>query len=78
MSTNKHIVEVTIIWPDDQWGGSKLENQYLVGCLIGVQEFFEKNPIERRDKKLTLTNRLGRTYAEIEVNVCKLERETQS
>lgn len=48
---NQHIVDVTIIWPDDKWDSID-EQAYLLNCLQGVQEHFIQHPI-------TYTNQTG-------------------
>jgi len=68
--SNKHIVDITIVWPDDKWE-PQAEQDYLLNCLEGVKEYFEEFPIQNKEQKLTLTNSLGRVYAEIHVNPCK-------
>jgi len=72
--TNKHIVDITIIWPDDAWE-AEVEQEYLLNCLKGIKEHFQQYPIKGHDHKLTLTNSLGRVYAEVHVNPVKETRE---
>lgn len=68
--SNQHIVDITIIWPDNKWE-PETEQEYILSCLQGVREHFEHHPIQNTDLKLTLSNALGRIYAEVHVNPCR-------
>jgi hypothetical protein len=68
---NQHIVEITIIWPDDKWEDDVTENEYLANCFLGVADHFFENPIKNKEERRTLTNRLGRNYAEIHISPCR-------
>lgn len=68
---NQHIVEVTVIWPDDKWNNAD-ENAYLISSLTGILEHFQSHPISNREEKRELVNTLGRVYAEIHVSPGKM------
>lgn len=70
MSKNQHIVEITIIWPDDKWEDD-VESTYLDGCLEAMREHLQDNPIQNREEKRTIVNARGRVYAEIHISPCK-------
>lgn len=68
--SNQHIVDITVIWPDDKWNQAD-ENAYLISCLKGLLEHFEARPIHNREETRDLVNTLGRRYAEIHISPCK-------
>lgn len=68
---NQHVLDVTIIWPDDKWE-PEAEKDYITNALLGVAEHFEKHPIvDKREAKRTISNKFGRVYAEVHFNPCK-------
>jgi hypothetical protein len=65
--SNKHVVDITIIWPDDKWQPAA-EQAYIASALEGVVEYFRDHPIENREYKPMLMNKFGRVYAELHIN----------
>lgn len=68
--TNQHIVDITIIWPDDKWE-DQTENDYLISSLKGVIEHFKRHPIQNRERTMHIANVHGRVFAEIHVSPCR-------
>jgi hypothetical protein len=67
---NQHVVDITIIWPDDKWEQGA-EQEYILSCLQGVIDSFKRNPIRKEDHKRTVINAFGRVYAEVHITPCK-------